>query len=62
MKPKKDMVGLKIFIASARSLDNVSASELAHRYGVDMKTAEYELTIARQKCAAQAMDSMASPS
>lgn len=39
---------MKTFLHTARSLDAVTIDSLRRMYGVDARTAEYELTIARQ--------------
>lgn len=40
------------YLATARSLDGVTAETLAHRHRVTVKVAEYELVMARQRRAA----------
>jgi hypothetical protein len=54
-KPTKasQLAAFKSLIAGARSLDGFTPESLARMYGVDRKVAEYELTVARQKRAAQ---------
>jgi hypothetical protein len=54
-KPTKggNTAALKMLLSGARSLDGFTVDQLVRCYGVDRKVTEYELTVARQKRAAE---------
>lgn len=46
---QKARAGAQLFLTGARSLDGITAEWLARSYNLEAKTAEYMLTIARQR-------------